>query len=316
MNYYNTSPQSRRNFLRTASAFGLASMMPSYLFSQNTSLKKELGVNLGVITYSFRSMPGSAEDLLGYMVELGLNSTELMGDPAELFAGAPQRPKVKNWRKRTEKEKEAMQAWEKAMHNWRIAAPMEGFKKLRKMYNKEGVRIDIVKFNLARMDDEEVHYAFKAAKALGAKGITLERSDAAMKRLAPFASQHKLNIGYHNHAKVKADSWDMGLKQSDYNTLNLDIGHYVAGTNESPIPLIKKHNKRISNLHLKDRKKDNGPNMPWGEGDTPIGEVLRLLRDEKYDFLAAIELEYPIPKGSDAVKEVKNCIDFCKDALG
>ena len=90
----------------------------------------------------------------------------------------------------------------------------------------------------------------------------------------------------------------------------------MAGTNESPIPLIKKHNKRISNLHLKDRKKDNGPNMPWGEGDTPIGEVLRLLRDEKYDFLAAIELEYPIPKGSDAVKEVKNCIDFCKDALG
>ena len=165
------------------------------------------------------------------------------------------------------------------------------------------------------MDDDEVNYAFKAAKALGAKGITLERSDAAMQRLAPFASEHKLNIGYHNHAKVNFESWDKGLELSDYNAVNLDIGHYVAGTNESPIPLIKKYHNRITNLHLKDRKKDNGPNMPWGEGDTPIGEVMRLLRDEKYDFLAAIELEYKIPEGSDAVKEVKNCIDFVKDAL-
>ncbi|MDW3649220.1 MAG: sugar phosphate isomerase/epimerase [Bacteroidia bacterium] len=316
MNYYKKASQlNRRKFLQKASALGIISMLPGSMYSSNTTLSKKLGVNLGVITYSFRSMPGSAEELLAYMAELGLNSTELMGDPAEAFAGAPIRPKVKNWRKQTDKEKESMQAWQKALHNWRMNAPMEKFKDLRKMYTKEGVAIDIVKFNLARMDDDEVNYAFKAAKALGAKGITLERSDAAMQRLAPFASEHKLNIGYHNHAKVDFESWDKGLELSDFNAVNLDIGHYVAGTNESPIPLIKKYHNRITNLHLKDRKKDNGPNMPWGEGDTPIGEVMRLLRDEKYDFLAAIELEYKIPKGSDAVKEVKNCIDFVKDAL-
>ncbi|MEL6256490.1 MAG: TIM barrel protein [Bacteroidota bacterium] len=316
MNFYKNSPQlNRRNFLQKASALGIISMLPGSMFSSNTTLSKKLGVNLGVITYSFRTMPGSAEDLLSYLAELELNSTELMGDPAEAFAGAPIRPKVKNWRNQTDKEKESMQAWQKALHNWRMNPPMEKFKELKKMYAKEGVAIDIIKFNLARMDDDEVNYAFKVAKALNARGITLERSDAAMQRLAPFASEHKLKIGYHNHAKVNFNSWDKGLELSDYNALNLDIGHYVAGTNESPIPLIKKYHNRITNLHLKDRKKDNGANLPWGEGDTPIGEVMRLMRDEKYDFQAGIELEYKIPEGSNAVKEVKNCIDFVKDAL-
>lgn len=315
-NYYEKPSQiNRRKFLGSAAIAGVAAMFPGALFSQHEALSKKLGVNLGVITYSFRSMPGSAEDLLGYLSQLGLSSTELMGDPAEEFAGAPKRPKIKNWRNRTDDEKAAMETWSKELHNWRVGASMDKFKELKKKYNDEGVAIDIVKFNLSRMTDEEIHYAFKAAKALGAKGITLERSDQAMKRLAPFADQHKNMIGYHNHAKVHAESWDKGLELSEYNGVNLDIGHYIAGTNESPIPVIKKHHAKITNLHLKDRKKDNGPNMPWGEGDTPIGEVLRLLRDEKYGFLAAIELEYPIPKGSDAVKEVKNCIDFCKDAL-
>ena len=155
-----------------------------------------------------------------------------------------------------------------------------------------------------------------AARLLGARGITLERSDESAKRLGPFADKHKRLVGYHNHAKVNFNSWDQLLVDAKFNAMNLDVGHYVAGTNESPIPLIKKYAGRILNLHLKDRKFNEGPNMPWGEGDTPLGEVLRLLRDEKYPFLAAIELEYKIPDDSDAVKEMAKCIDFCKEALG
>ncbi len=89
----------------------------------------------------------------------------------------------------------------------------------------------------------------------------------------------------------------------------------MAGTNESPIPLIKKYSDRILNLHLKDRKKNNGDNVAWGEGDTPLREILRLMKKEKYNFMAAIELEYPIPEGSNAVIEVEKCIAFCKEAL-
>src|SRR5690606_39677975 len=100
------------------------------------------------------------------------------------------------------------------------------------------------------------------------------------------------------------------FRSSPYNFINLDVGHYVAGTNESPIPLIKKYHDRILNLHLKDRKKDNGDNVPWGQGDTPLRDILRLMKAEKYTFMGTIELEYPIPEGSDAVKEVRKCIDF------
>ena len=55
--------------------------------------------------------------------------------------------------------------------------------------------------------------------------------------------------------------------------------------------------------------------MVWGSGDTPIREALQLMRENKYDFPGTIELEYDIPEGSDAVAEVKKCLEFCREAL-
>ena len=302
----------RRHFLASAAAFSAATLLPGSLMAGIRDT--DLGINLGVITYSFRSMPGTADDLLGYLVQLGLNTVELMGEPIEAYAGAPQRPDIP-WRNRTEAQKQEYKAWQEEMSTWRKSASMRKFKELRKKYNGEGVSIDIAKFRMDRMDDEEVAYCFKVAKALKASGITLERSDSAVEKLSPFADKYKRKIGYHNHAKVNFNSWDEAIKLSPHNALNLDVGHYVAGTNESPIPLLKKYHDRILSIHLKDRKKDNGPNMPWGEGDTPLKEILQLMKKEQYTFMATIELEYKIPEGSDALKEVAKCIAFCKAAL-
>ena len=48
------------------------------------------GVQIGVITYSFRDMPDqSAEATLQYVQDSGISAIELMGGPAEAFAGAP-----------------------------------------------------------------------------------------------------------------------------------------------------------------------------------------------------------------------------------
>jgi len=66
-------------------------------------------------------------------------------------------------------------------------------------------------------------------------------------------------------------------------------------------------------VHLKDRKKNQGANMPFGEGDTPLKEVLLLLRKKKYAIPACIEYEY---KGADTMVEVRRCFDYCKKALG
>jgi L-ribulose-5-phosphate 3-epimerase UlaE len=78
------------------------------------------------------------------------------------------------------------------------------------------------------------------------------------------------------------------------------------------VEFLAKNHKKILTLHLKDRKKNQGPNMPFGEGDTPIREVLQLLKRERWNIPALIEYEY---KGGDTVEEVRKARDYCRHAL-
>lgn len=72
---------------------------------------------------------------------------------------------------------------------------------------------------------------------------------------------------------------------------------------------------RITHVHVKDRKFHNGPNTPFGQGDTPIKEVLCLIRDNRWNIQGTIEFEYKIPAGSDRMKEIARAIQYCRDAL-
>lgn len=318
----------RRNFLcrmggaavggLTLSALGVPAKSMSLLRPRAAS------VHIGAISYSFREIPSSAEDILGYMVELGLDTVELIGAPAEEFAGAPAGPGFpRNWREMSRDERAAFRAARdeasKEARAWRLKAPMDKFEALGKMYRDAGVHIDILKLGSPGWTDDEIDYAFRAARAVGARGISFEISNEAGERMGPFATKHEMVTGMHNHTQVANEdfSFDIPLAASPFNMLNLDIGHYVAGLGTSPIPIIRKYHDRITHLHLKDRKTpENGAeNVPWGEGDTPIGETLRLLRDEEYHIPAIIELEYPIPEGSTVMEEMKKCVAFCKDAL-
>ena len=283
---------SRRTFVAGTAGVAASLLMPKELYAASSKPNSEYGsVHIGAITYSYRSMPSKAEDLLGYLVQNGLSSVELMGDAAEEFA-----------RRHTSE-----------------GDSMDGYKALRNMYNAAGVDIHIAKFgNIGNRDmsDETINYYLRAAKALGAKGITREMSKPIARRLGPLADKHKVMIAFHNHTQIKPDSYDGDyLSYGKYLGINLDIGHYVAGTGESPIPFIEKHHKRILSMHLKDRNKNDGPNMPWGEGDTPIVEVLQFIQKKKYKIHGDIEVEYPIVEGSDAVKEVGRCAEYCKAAL-
>ena len=289
---------SRRTFLGTAAALAASSTMAGRALAAAAGPDSKFGgVQIGVITYSYRSLPGSAEDTLKHVLACGISSIELMGGTAEQFA----------------------KAFKSGKDGKQSSEPMAGFQALRKMYNDAGVGIHIVKFgNIgdARMSDEQVEYYFQAAKALGAKGITREISQDAAKRLGPIADKHKIMIGFHNHTQLTPTLYDGDiLSYGKYLAINLDIGHYVAGTSQSAIPLIEKHHERILSLHLKDRKKGNGPNMPFGQGDTAVADVLRYVKTNKLTFPADIELEYKIPEGSDAVKEVTKCVQFCREAL-
>jgi len=314
---------SRRQFMSGAAALAASTVMSRYALGNSASKPNSNfnGAQIGAITYSYRGMPSTAEDLLKYLVQCGLSSVELMGEPAEQFAGIPAggRRRGRRGQMTEEQRKEMQQAQEKQIQ-WRLSVSMNKYRALRKMYNDVGVNIYIVKFgNIGdrNMPDEEIDYYFNVAKALGAKGITRELSEEAAKRLGPIADKHKIMIGFHNHTQLKPTTYDGPiLSYGKYLGINFDIGHYVAGTNESPIPLICKYHDRILSLHLKDRKVNNGPNMPFGQGDTPVALVLQLIKKEGWTFPSDIELEYRIPQGSDAVAEVKKCVQFCKEALG
>ena len=320
---------SRRDFIGyTAAAAAAVSLVPKIGFSQETDKPNSNfnGVQIGAITYSFRSMPSTADDLLNYLVQCGLSSVELMGEPAEQFVGAPtfERPQ---WPRRGEQITDEQRAQFRAareeqvkkVREWRSTVSMDKYKELRKKYNDAGVDIYIVKFGDIgpNMSEEEIHYCFNAAKALGAKGITTEILEEKAKFLAPYADQHEIMIGFHNHTRINASSWEGPFSHGKYLGMNFDVGHYVAGTNESPIPIIEKYAEegRILSLHIKDRKVNDGPNMLFGQGDTPLGLILQLMKRKEYTFPAHIELEYDIPEGSDAVAEVKKCVEYCRNVL-
>ncbi len=322
------SQMTRRDFVGYTAAVAAVPLMPRSMFGQQT-LKPDSnfnGVQIGAITYSYREMPSTADDLLNYLIQCGISSVELMGEPAEQFAGAPtfEQPA---WPRRGEELTQEMrdqfraarEARAEGMREWRGSASMSGFEALRRKYNDAGVNIHIVKFGAIgpNMSEDEVHYCFNAAKALGAQGITVEISEDTARYLGPIADEHQIKIGFHNHTQVNFSSWEVPFSFGEYLGMNFDVGHYVAGTNESPIPVIERYAEegRILSLHIKDRKVNNGANMPFGEGDTPLGLILQLMKRNGYTFPADIELEYEVPEDSDAVAEVKKCVEYCRNAL-
>jgi len=320
---------SRRNFLGTAALVtgGLAFAPRAFAGVKNIKPNSKFGgVQIGAITYSWRSMPSSAEDILQYCIDAGISSIELMGNVAEDFAGIPAGPArpsrgvemTADQKAAFQKKRDEASAKQK---EWRLSVSMDKYKALRKMYNKAGVDIHIVKFAPANWSDAEIDYAFKAAKVLGAKGITNEIGEEACERLGKFAEKHNMYAIFHNHLQPGEPgfSFDKFLAYSQKNMLNFDCGHYFGATGKHPNELIERLHDRIFSIHLKDKTgKDATPpntNMPWGKGDTPVADILKLVQKNNWPIYFDIELEYPVPEDSDAQKEIIKCVKYCEKIL-
>jgi sugar phosphate isomerase/epimerase len=293
------------------------------------------GVQLGVQTYSFRELPQEniIDTVIKAMTDIGLGMCELFGVQVEP-GGRPMMPPggarppqagagggAPGGRPQEDPERAAARAKAREdLRKWRLSVSMDHFKNVRKKFDAAG--INIYAYNLSFNDsftDEEIDRGFDMAKALGVKTITASTTLKVAKRVAPFADKHKMIVAMHGHSNVKdpnefakPESFQAARDMSKYFWVNLDIGHFFAAGYD-PVAYIQEHHDRISNLHLKDRKKDQGPNTPWGQGDTPIKDVLLVLKDKKYPIPAFIEYEY---RGTDGpVAEVKKCFQYSKDAL-
>jgi sugar phosphate isomerase/epimerase len=291
-------------------------------FAQGKPNSKWAGVQVGLnVPYNFNSGPLArtlpADETLQKILQLGVSAVEMRSQPIELAMGAAAEAIAGG-------RGEAAKVAAANLREWRLKTDPKKAGDVRKKYEDAGVKIEIVKFDgIYDFTDPEMDYAFLLAKAAGARAISceLDLTGKGQKRVGPFADKHQVMVGYHGHAKTTPEMYASAAADAKFNGMNIDIGHWVAGNFGSPIEFMKKHHAKITHIHVKDRKKDEagggGQNVPFGQGDTPVVEVLRLIRDNKWPIQATIEFEY-LPgsaSAADRMAELPKAIQFCKDAL-
>ena len=253
-------------------------------------------VTLGVQSYSFRDHANrSIDGMIDAMRQIGLAHVEL-------------------WQGHIEPQKVSREE----MRKWRETVSLDEFRKIKEKFDRGG--ITVTAYNISFKDDfsdAEIERGFEMTKALGSKVITASANTKVVARVAPAAARHKIPVAMHNHSRIAPDEFATpedfvkAMNASPLIATNLDIGHYTAA-NFDAVAFLQQHHARILSLHIKDRKRNDGPNVPFGEGDTPIGPVLRLVRDRGWAIPANIEYEY---KGGDTVQEVRRCLEYCRRQL-
>lgn len=285
---------------------GLASgLIPRSAFAAATIDSKVKGVQLGAQSYSFRDRP--LDGVIEGMKAVGLGSLELWSGHVE--------PRTDGQKLDDAGRKKAREDARK----FRLETPLARFHEIGAKFKAAG--IDVYAYNYSFRDDytdEEIARGFDMAKALGAKVITASSNQNTTPRIDAAAKKHKMRVGLHNHSRMDPNEWATAAdfekamaSSSEFICVNLDIGHFTAA-NQDAVAFLNKHHDRVVTLHIKDRKRNDGENTPFGQGDTPIKEVLALLSRNKWAIPANIEYEY---KGADTVAEVRRCVDYCKQAL-
>ena len=289
---------------REFTALALSTLAGPKLLAQSNTVS---GVTLGAQTYSFRQLDrpqgGDMVDvLIKAFTECGLRDCELWSPMLEPAATPP--AKV---------PREDLRAW-------RLDTPIDHFTAIRKKFNSANITIRAYNYSFNdSFTEPEINRGFEMARALGAEFITASSTLSAAKRVAPFAEKHKMVVAMHNHSNLKdpnefatPESFAAAMALSKYFKVNLDIGHFTAA-NFDAVAYLREHHANITNLHVKDRRRDQGPNVEWGTGDTPIREVLQLLKQNKWPIAAYLEYEY---KGAGTpVDEVKKGLAFMRAAL-
>jgi sugar phosphate isomerase/epimerase len=323
----------RRKFIGSASAVAAFAFLPAGIAhssqesnSRGTVNSEFGGVKIGAITYSWRNLPGGLENIIKYSKDAGINHLELMSGDLEAFLGAPKNPaQAMNGSgqrpQRTPEQEALITKYNDDLKNWRINLNMDKVAEAKKLFDDAGIKVHIVKFSPGRWSEPEIDYTFKVARAVGAKGVTEEIGEDAVKKMAPSAEKYGMYAIFHNHMQFATQGFsiDPFLSSSKAVMLNFDAGHFFGSTGIHPNTIIEKYHERIISIHLKDKTgpKTNPANMNqvWGQGECPIEDILLLLKKTKWPIHVDIELEYEVKPWSDAVKETKKCVGYARQIL-
>lgn len=309
---------SRREFSKQALAgFSLAAL--PFASSKAAKLDSTVhGVKLGLITGSLNPLPTDKDPIdaiIEESLQIGAANIELVNllEPRLVGAvnfGHPPSPMTPEYEKSRA-----------AVRQWRLTTPLDTFREIRKKFDMAGLNLFsyVMTFDLD-FSDEEIDAVFKQMQALRVVCFCTNQSrlDVAP-RLVSFAEKYKIKPAWHPHAMVQdpnevatPESLEKLLAMSKNFAINLDIGHYTAGNNDA-VDFLKKHHDRITHIHIKDRKRNGGPNVALGTGDTPIKECLTLIRDNKWPVYGIIEREFRGP--GTPMEETKGQLEYLKGIL-
>ena len=309
---------SRRQFGRTAAAGVAWSLLGPSVRPANAMTVR--GVRVGIITGSLNPLPETpGRDPIDVIIEqsraLGIVDVELVtvfpqGAPPVVNGGRFGQPPATVTPEYT--------TTRQALREWRINLPLERFREVRRKFDAAGLHLfSYVQTIDDHMTDAEIDAVFRQMQALKVPMFTTNQTRVPTgPRTAPFAERYGIQAAWHPHALVQdpnevatAESMEKLLAMSKAFVINLDIGHYTAGNNDA-VGFLRKHHDRITHLHVKDRRRNGGPNVRLGEGDTPIRECLQLIRDNKWDIICALEREY---RGEGST--VQDQMDYMKQCL-
>lgn len=277
------------------------------------------GVRLGATTWSLRDLPripgqDNIADLIEPLKSAGITGIDLWSynvEPAgpNFGPGAPPPPAAYPIRIHTfskEEIAEANIAVRNLTREFRLKTPIGHFEDIRAKFAAAGITVAAytVKYD-DTFTDEEIDTTFSEAKALGASSITAPGTPEMVKRLVPFADKHQMNVSLTDFALASA------LPSKRFK-VNADIGAITAA-NGSPVGWLQENHNAVSQLTIKDRRRNKGRNEQFGDGDTPIRDVLRLVKEKKYTFPVFAEYEY-LGLGTPA-EELQRCMDYMRSAI-
>jgi sugar phosphate isomerase/epimerase len=248
------------------------------------------GVEVGVQSYTFRAF--TIERMIAAMTSVGLTSLELWNG-----------------------------------HLDPLKASEDDFKAVRRQLDAAGIRVNAYCANFPTdATDEHLERAFRGARLLGTRVMTSSCEKPLLPRLDEWCRRHQVRLGLHNH--WLGDSWFKGDKalnfegpadfldalkgRSDRLAINLDIGHFSAAGHD-PVEFFRRHHRRIVSLHVKDRDRDpEHTYRRFGQGATPIDDVLKLAREVRFPHGANIEYEMD---EQDPTEGVRDSLAYVRRAL-